>query len=52
MEPEAVRDRLDRLTAALTDIDSGAVQSTRSERTYLQGARDALLALVEDQSES
>jgi hypothetical protein len=51
MDSEDLRDRLDRLTAALEDIDSGAVQSTRSERTYLQGARDALQALVADHPE-
>jgi hypothetical protein len=51
MDDQDVRDRLDRLTAALADIDAGTVTATRGERTYLQGARDALQALVEDPPE-
>jgi hypothetical protein len=51
MDTADVQDRLDRLTAALVDIDAGRVTATRGERTYLQGARDALQALVEDPSE-
>jgi hypothetical protein len=46
MDTEDVRDRLDRLTLALVDIDAGAVQATPGERAYLAGARDALVALL------
>jgi hypothetical protein len=41
-----IQDRLDRLDAALVDIGAGVVKATPSERAYLAGARDALLALL------
>jgi hypothetical protein len=46
MEVDDLRDRHDHLTAALADIESGAVQATRAERAYLAGSRDTLSALL------
>jgi hypothetical protein len=51
MHPEDLRDRLDRLDAALVDIDSGRVKSTPAERAYVVGARDALVALLAQDSD-
>jgi hypothetical protein len=49
MNSADLRDRLDRLDAALVDIDSGTVTATPGERAYLLGARDTVRALLDQE---
>ncbi|WP_435092797.1 hypothetical protein [Clavibacter michiganensis] len=46
MDYADLRDRLNRLDAAMVDIDAGTVKATRAERAYLVGSRDTIAALL------
>jgi hypothetical protein len=49
MDSEDLRDRLERLDAALVDIDTEKVKATPAERAYVVGARDSLRALLDQE---